>query len=321
MTQKNNIFNRKKILITGATGFIGSNLLRYFIKKGADIHIFTRKESDKWRIRDILPRVKEFRVDLTDKDDLNRIMAKINPQIILHTAVYGNFPDHSDPKRIMNINFKGTLNLIDSCKKLDLELFINSGSSSEYGPKFHPINEESPLKPLGPYGASKVAASLYARKIAQAYKKSIITLRLFSPYGYFEDANRLIPSVILSCLRGKRLKLSSPYSVRDFIFIEDVVDAYVKAFENKETASGEIFNIGSGSQHTVRHVVNRIIRLTGSKIKPEWDSLDNPRIEPKHWQANIRKAKEKLHWLPAESMDKGLSKTINWFKRNIDLYN
>lgn len=318
---KSNMFSRKKILITGATGFIGSNLLRYFMNEGADIYIFTRKESDKWRINDVLTRVKEFRVDLTDKDGLSRIVARISPQIILHTAVYGNFPHHSDSKRIMDVNLKGTVNLIDSCKGLDFELFVNSGSSSEYGLKLHPVDEQDSLKPLGTYGASKAAAGLYAQKTAQAYNKPIITLRLFSPYGYFEDANRLVPSVILSCLRGRRLKLSSPHSLRDFVFIEDVVEAYVKAFKNRKMVSGGIFNIGSGSQHTIKYVVTKIIGLTGSKIKPEWGSLHNPRIEPKHWQANIRKAKEELDWLPGYNLDKGLSKTINWFKRNIDLYN
>lgn len=318
---KGNMFSRKKILITGSTGFIGSNLLRYFMKEGADIYIFTRKESDKWRIKDVLARVREFKVDLTDKDGLSRIVARISPQIILHTAVYGNFPDHSDLRRIMDVNLKGTVNLIDSCKELDFELFVNAGSSSEYGLKLRPMDEQDPLESLSPYGVSKAAAGLYAQKTAQAHKKPIVTLRLFSPYGYFEDANRLIPSVILSCLRGRKLKLSSPHSVRDFVFIEDVVDAYVKAFKNKEKISGGIFNIGSGSQHTVKYVVTRIIGLTGSKIKPEWGSLDNPRIEPKHWQANIRKAKEELHWLPGHNLDKGLSKTIDWFKRNIDLYN
>lgn len=308
-------------MITGATGFIGSNLLRYFIKEGADIYIFTRKESDKWRIKDVLAKVKEFKVDLTDKEGLNSIVARISPQIILHTAVYGNFPGHSDSRRIIDVNLKGTVNLIDSCRELDFELFVNSGSSSEYGLKLLPMDEQDPLEPLSPYGISKAAAGIYAQKTAQTYKKSIITLRLFSPYGYFEDANRLIPSVILSCLKGKKLKLSSPYSVRDFIFIDDVLDAYVKAFENRKNASGGVFNIGSGSQHTVKCVVTRIIGLTDSKIRPEWGSLKNSRIEPKRWQANIHKARQELHWLPAYHLDKGLSKTVDWFKRNIHLYN
>jgi len=314
-------FSRKKILITGATGFIGSNLLRYFVKEGADTYIFTRQESNKWRINDLLAKVKEFKVDLTDRDNLKRVVARIRPEIILHTAVYGNFPGHSDSKRIMDVNLKGTVNLIDSCKKLDFELFVNSGSSSEYGIKLKPINEEDLLEPLSPYGASKAAAGLYAQKTARDYKKPIVTLRLFSPYGYFEDADRLIPSVILSCLRGRKLKLSSPYHVRDFVFIEDVVDAYVKAFKSRKKICGMAFNIGSGTQHTIKYIVTKIIGLTNAKIKPVWDSLDNPRIEPKHWQANIRKARQELHWLPGHNLDKGLSKTLDWFKRNINLYN
>ena len=220
----------------------------------------------------------------------------------------------------MAVNLKGAINLIDSCRKLDFELFINSGSSSEYGLKPKPMNEDDILEPFSAYGISKAMAGLYAQKTAQDSKKPIITLRLFSPYGYFEDYNRLIPTVILSCLRGQHVELSSPCSVRDFIFIDDVVEAYLKTLEYKDKMRGGIFNIGSGIQYKIEDVVRKIIKLTGSRVSPEWESLKNPRIEPSRWQANRDKAEKELHWAPIHTLDKGLIKTISWFKKNLHLY-
>ena len=317
---KRSISKGKRILITGATGFIGSNLLRRCVKYGADVSIFIRKNSNLWRIKDVMSYVKTFKVDLVDKETVKKNVNKINPEIIFHAAVYGALVSQSDRKRMMEVNLQGTLNLLDCCKKFNFELLVNSGSSSEYGLKTQPMREDDILEPFSPYGASKAMASLYAQKIAKDYEKPIITLRLFSPYGYFEDYNRLIPAVILSCLRGKHIKLSSPRSVRDFIFIDDVVDAYFKAFEMRGKIPGGIFNVGSGTQYKIEDVVKKIITLTGSKVKPEWGSLKNSRIEPSRWQANRDKAEKELHWVPLQTLDEGLTKTINWFKKNIHLY-
>lgn len=317
---KQSVLKGKRVLITGATGFIGSNLLRRCVNDGADVSIFIRKNSNMWRIQDIVANVKKFKVDLSDKEAVKKSVNKIKPVVIFHTAVYGALSSQSDKKRIMAVNLKGAVNLIDCCKKLDFELLVNSGSSSEYGFKTQAMREDDILEPFSPYGVSKAMTSLYAQKTAQDYKKPIVTLRLFSPYGYFEDYHRLIPTVILSCLRRQHIKLSSPHSVRDFIFIDDVVDAYLKAFECRVKISGEIFNIGSGTQYHTEYVVKKIIKLTGSKVKPEWGSLKNARIEPSHWQANRDKAEKGLDWCPLQSLDRGLSKTITWFKKNIHLY-
>ena len=317
---KQGVLRGKRILITGATGFIGSNLLRRCIKGGADVFIFIRKDSNTWRIKDVMANVKKFLVDLTYKETIEKSVNKIKPEIIFHTAVYGVASNQSDRERMTAVNLKGTLNLIDCCKKIDYGLFVNSGSSSEYGLKTQAMREEDILEPFSPYGVSKAMAGLYAQKIARDCNKPIVTLRLFSPYGYFEDHNRLIPAVILSCLKGENINLSSPHSVRDFIFIDDVVDAYLNVFECRDKISGVIFNIGSGIQYRIEDVVKKIIKLTGSKVKPQWGFLKNPRVEPSCWQANQDKAEKELCWVPAHTLGKGLAKTIKWFKKNINLY-
>jgi nucleoside-diphosphate-sugar epimerase len=311
------MLKNKRILITGATGFVGANLARHFLKKGANISIFTRKASDIWRIRDILKHIAEYQVGLEDENKINRIIPKIKPEIVLHAAVYGAYPSQNNAKKIIETNFTGTVNLLNACRKADVEVFVNTGSSSEYGIKDEPMREDSMLEPISEYGVSKAAATLFCQAVAKKEKRIIATLRLFSPYGYYEEPFRLIPSLVLSCLKSENPKLSSPDSVRDFIFIEDVVEAYEKVISHKDKAGGEIFNIGSGKQHTVREIADEIIKLAGNKVQPEWRVMPNLRYEPLHWQADIRKAEKILNWYPENVLEKGLFKNIRWYKEFI----
>jgi nucleoside-diphosphate-sugar epimerase len=131
---------------------------------------------------------------------------------------------------------------------------------------------------------------------------------------------RLIPSVILACLQNRNPQLSSPQSVRDFIFIDDVIDAYMKAAGQPQKAKAHIFNIGAGQQHAISKIADKIIELTGSKNTPQWHTIPNPRIEPKMWQADISKAKDILGWQPVCDLTTGLKKTIHWFRENAAFY-
>lgn len=315
------MYKNKKILITGATGFIGANLVLYFIKRNASITIFTRKASNKWRIRNSIKDITYYSVDLLDGEKLGSVVLKIKPEIILHTAVYGGYPFQNESEKIIKTNFTGTINLLNACRKTGFELFINTGTSSEYGIKTKPIKESDLLEPINEYGASKAASTLYCQAVAKKEDRAIVTLRLFSPYGYYEDSARLVPSVILSCLRYEDPKLASPNSVRDFIFIEDVINAYCKVIENMHKAKGLIFNIGGGAQYSAGEVVKKVVKLTGSKVVPKWGSINNIRLEPKCWQADVEKAKEILNWQPEYNLDQGLEKNIDWFKINMKEYN
>ncbi len=314
------MIKNKRVLITGSTGFIGANLTREFLKLGLEVYIFTRVTSNKWRLRDILKDVKEYCVDLSDGERLEKIILDIKPKIILHTTVYGGYPFQKNTDKIMQTNIVGTVNILSACSRVGFDIFVNTGSSSEYGPKHSPMRETDLLEPNNDYGVSKASTTLFCQMKAKSEKLPVVTLRLFSPYGYYEEPRRLIPSVIVACLRGENPKLSSPDPVRDFIFIEDVVDAYLKIVENNDKVKGEIFNIGSGNQHSVEEIVNKIIELTGNKVKPEWGNVSNPRIEPKIWQADISKANDVLKWTLKCGLEEGLSKTVKWFKENMTLY-
>lgn len=310
--------NGKKVLITGSTGFVGSNLVRRLFLEEVDIHIITRKNSNKWRIKDI-DRVHEHQVDLINYNELTPIISDIKPDIIFHLATYGGNPSQSDTKKIMESNLFGTINLLSACKKVGFELFVNTSSSSEYGTKSKKMKEDDLLEPVNDYGVSKAATTLYCQALAKREGLPITTLRLFSPYGFYEGSERLISSVILSCLKGENPKVSSPHFVRDFIFIDDVIEAYMKITQ-KSNLLDNIFNIGSGVQHSVGDVVTKIIDLVGNEVQPEWGLVPKWKNEPTQWQADISKAEKTLKWIPKHDLDNGLNETVKWFREHFLLY-
>ena len=314
--------DNKKILITGATGFVGANLLRQLIDSKNDIHIIIRNTSNLWRINDIINKVNTHICDLTNRESVEKLVLKTKPQIIFHLAVYGGYQFQRESLKIINTNLIGTINLLDACCKIGFECFINTGSSSEYGLKNKPMSENDLLEPINEYGITKAAATLYCQAIGRRENLPIFTLRLFSPYGYYEGPTRLIPYLIISCLRNKELKIFKPDAVRDFVFIEDVIRSYFIIVEKRENLlPGDIFNIGSGKQYTVEEIFRIIKKLTNIQKGPLLKETKNEEHNiPKIWKANIKKSKKYLNWTPEYFIEDGLKKTSKWFRDNLYLY-
>lgn len=309
-----------RVLVTGSTGFVGSCLTRRLVEMNKEeVHIFTRVNSNKWRIADLLGRVRNHEVDLLDAAIVEKTVAQIRPTIIYHLATYGGFVSQKNTALILESNLTGTVNLLKACEKTGFDYFINTGSSSEYGIKSEPMNETGILEPVGDYGVSKAAATLFCRSRGIEKDLPIITLRLFSPYGPWDDPQRLIPYVIKSLFRGESPKLSTPKSVRDFIYIDEVLDVFLKIIKAPVTG-GEIFNIGTGVQHSIGEVVSIVTKIIGNGIKPIWGKATSQRPEPVSWVADIHKAKTELGWFPSISLRIGLNKTVEWFKQNLKLY-
>jgi nucleoside-diphosphate-sugar epimerase len=258
-------------------------------------------------------------VDLTDYEKLKSSLKKIRPNFILHTATYGGSADQKISEKIIATNITGTLNVLRCCRDINVDLVVNTGSSSEYGIKNLPMKESDLLEPVNEYGVSKAAATLYCQEYAVREKIPVITLRLFSPFGPYEQKSRLIPSVILAALQNLNPKISSRRFVRDFIFIDDVLDSY-DASLNLKKSSGKIFNIGSVTQYSVGEVVDMIIRLLGNEVSYDVGAPQVWKNEPAIWQADIQKAKSELGWEPKFSLEQGIQATIDWFKGYKGLY-
>lgn len=311
-------FTSKRILVTGATGFVGANLVRKLISQNHQVHILKRKESKIWRIKDIMSELYIHNVDLLEREKLFNTMHKIKPNVIFHLANLGLYAG-IDPKieDSIQINTFGTINLIQGSDSIDYECFINTGSSSEYGAKLSSMKEIDVCEPTSNYAIAKLASTLYATSHAKKTKKPLATLRIFSPYGPYDHPDRLISQAILRMIRGEPFLSENPYSVRDYIFIDDVTDAYLLCIKNCQKISGEIFNIGGGKQIYIKDVIKLLETETGTN-SVRWKASKKNNIV---WQADIRKAKKILNWYPKKNLIEGLKQTINWFKNNSSFYN
>ncbi len=310
----------KTFLLTGATGFVGANLARRLIASGQEVHILTRPTSNKWRITDIMRELHEHKVDLLEREKLADVVAEIKPDVIFHTAALGVFGGVvPSAESLVENNLIATINLIDACNEIDYSCFVNTGSSSEYGLKGKAMRESDVCAPIDAYGVTKCAATMHGQMVAKTKGKSIICLRLFSPFGPFDDKRRLISYAIANSLQNKQLVFENKNAVRDYIFIEDVVDLYERAISKSAKFSGEIFNVGSGRQARIADVVAAIMRLTKSNSSVQWGN--RPRgTGVKHWEADIRKTSTCFHWKPKHSMADGLRKTVKWFAQNLHYY-
>jgi len=301
---------KKKILVTGGTGFVGANLVARLVKIGYRPTVLIRKESNDWRLKDIISKVDFLETDILDYERLEKDIVRVCPDLIYHLAVYGGSQGkQKNFQKILNTNIFATINLLNAGFNAGVKYFINTGSSSEYGIKEKIMKETDVLSPINYYAVTKVATTLLARVFSIENKLPLATLRLFSPYGYYDDEDRFVSTVIRAGLENKDMELSDPNFVRDFIFIEDVVDAYIYFLKGKNYY-GEIFNIGSGKQTTLADFTKIAEKVIGKAMKIKWAMHKSNQFEPKRWQADISKAKLALNWRPKHTLKTGISKII-----------
>jgi len=312
---------KNKILITGATGFIGSNLVKELIlDKNNEVNIILRKSSNIWRIKDIITKVKIIYCDITINDQVKKIIEEILPNTVYHCATYGGFPNEEDFDKIIQTNIISTINLINNCNYKELKAFINLSSSSEYGIKNEPMIESAELNPTNSYGLSKVVSTSYASKYGKINNMPIITFRLFSPFGYYESKSRLFPSLFLSVIEDKSPKLASPDSSRDFIFIKDVINLLIYSTEFAKKYKGEVFNIGTGKQYSVKEIADIVIKSSEKTITPEYNIVKERSFDNNYWIADMNKTFKAFNWKPQYSIEKSIGLMLEWFKDNKGAY-
>jgi nucleoside-diphosphate-sugar epimerase len=235
------------------------------------------------------------------------------PELVYHIAAHGSYPSQTDAGAILKSNVLGTQNLLAATAGVDYEAFVNAGSSSEYGFKDSAMRESDRLEPNSYYAVAKAAQTLLCQYVARAQKRPINTLRLFSVYGPYEEPSRLIPTLVRRCLEGTDLTLASPGTARDFIYVDDVVDAFL-AVDRLSQLCGEILNIGSGTQTTLGEVVDLVVRLTRADVRRQWNALPARVWDTDTWVADRSRSKQLLGWQPATALAKGLARTITWMQ-------
>jgi len=302
----------KRVLLTGATGFVGANLARRLLTDGHEVHLLVRSQRTSWRIKEIEPHVRLHTVPLADGEPLVGFIGELKPEWIFHLAAHGAYSWQNDADAIVQTNVVGTVNLVEACLKTGFASFVNAGSSSEYGFKDHAPSEEEWLEPNSRYAATKASATLYCRQAAQLHKANITTLRLYSAYGPYEEPTRLMPTLIQRGLKGKLPHLVDPDIARDYVHIDDVCEAFVLA-ATQQCPLGSVFNVGTGVQTSLREVVEIARRTMRISAEPQWSTMPNRPWDSNVWVANAAKIKATLGWSPTLSFAQGFAKMVEWF--------
>jgi UDP-glucose 4-epimerase len=302
-----------KALVTGAGGFVGANLVRRLLEHGDEPIAVVRPGGDRWRLQQVDAELLE--VDLRDPAATTRAVAERRPDVVFHLAAHGAYSWQRDFDAMLAVNVRATEALLAGAREVDASL-IHAGSSSEYGFVDHAASEQERLEPNSHYAVSKAAATHLCRLAAAANGQRALTLRLYSAYGPWEQPGRLMPTLIERGLNGTYPPLVAPETARDFVWIGDVCDAFLRA-AGEPVQAGAVINVASGTQTTLREVVNMVRSLLGIERTPDWGSLHARDWDTSVWVGDRASAERLLGWRPATSLQEGLQHLADWMRADL----
>ena len=301
------------ILVIGASGFIGTNIFRQVVKIRDDVFGTTFSGSG-WRLNEF-PTSSILHMNILDKEDIKDTLKKIKPKTIFDCCAFGSYPFETNYELIHKTNFTGLIDMFEIIEHSDVSSYIHAGTSSEYGLNSKEPFESAELVPNSQYAISKAAASAAIKYYGKIRKIPVLNLRLYSVYGPYEDSSKLIPVLCKESLRKKLPPFANKTTSRDFIYIDDVVDAFVtSSLKIHPDIFGESINIGSGREITLFELARITKDLFKIKEEPKFSSSIARHWDTDNWYANTSKAKELLDWEPTTTFEEGLTNTFKWWK-------
>lgn len=308
------------VVVTGATGFVGANVCRYMLQRGARVIGVEGPSMQRWRLPEHQTLDMQS-VDLRSEAEVAGFIQRVQPSVVINCAAYGAYPSQTNVNQIYQVNLDAVRYMLEALRSVpQLRAFIQAGSSSEYGANCSAPAEDSPALPDSHYAVSKLAASALVRFYATKYELPAWGCRLYSVYGPFEDASRLIPKLLLEANQGRLPPLVHPRISRDFIYVDDVSLAFEQLVARAEHISrGEIFNIGTGVKTTLADLVETTQRAFHLDVQPDWGSMPNRHWDHPNWYANPNKANQLLAWQAPTDLEKGLKQTLAWMLDHPDL--
>lgn len=309
-----------KALVTGADGFVGANLVRHLAAAGHEVIALLRPGGTAWRLEDIKHELRVCELDLCDIERIGPVLGVTKPQWVFHLAAHGAYSWQVDVPRMISVNVGSTAALLAAAREVDVEAFVNVGSSSEYGLKANAPGEDEWLRPNSHYAVTK-AAGTHLTALAAADGLPAVTLRLYSVYGPWEDPGRLMPALVREASRGRLPPLVGPNTARDFVYVEDCCDALLRAARmGAPGGPGATLNVGSGSQTRLRELVDVVRHVLGVDVDPDWGSLGQRAWDTDVWVANPRAAFECLGWHTSTSLAEGVVKMATWLRERPRLW-
>jgi nucleoside-diphosphate-sugar epimerase len=307
------------VLVTGGAGFVGACAVRALLERGHTVHVLLRPQSRPWRLADVLPRLTVHRADLTDAGQTRAAVLSARPRAVLHLAAHGAYECQADARAILRTNILGTYNLLEAASEAEVAVFINTGSSSEYGFRSEPMCETDRLEPNSFYAVAKAAQTHLCALLGKKGAMGVVVFRLFSVYGPWEEPSRLIPTLIRRARAGLPLEMVAPDIARDFVYVEDVVDALLD-LPAAARLRGEAINLGTGIETNLREVVEAVTDLLGNRSEVRWGSMKPRHWDNTRWSADPAKAVQLLGWRPRHTLRQGLAKMAEWMQSMGDDY-
>ncbi|NPV27615.1 MAG: SDR family NAD(P)-dependent oxidoreductase [Firmicutes bacterium] len=314
------------VLVTGAAGFIGSHLVEELARQGYKIKAFVRYNSrNQWGWLETLPCLKEIEVctgDIRDYDSVRNAVCGVD--IIFHLAALIGIPySYVSPLAYIKTNVEGTYNILQAAREEGVKRVVHTSTSEVYGTaRYVPIDEEHPLQAQSPYAASKIAADQLALSYHRSFGLPVVVVRPFNTFGPRQSARAVIPTIITQVLAGNRtIRLGNLNPTRDFNYVRDTV-AGIVAVGLSEKAVGQVVNIGSGREISIKDLVEQIENIVGREISIE---QEDERIRPVDSEVgrlvcDNRRAYELAGWSLRYTLDEGLQETIEWFEENLHFY-
>ena len=321
-------WQNKRVLVTGADGFIGSHLVQRLLVEGAKIRAFVYYNSfSRWGWLDESEIVAATDLEIFPGDirDAGRVAEAVKEQeIVFHLASLIAIPySYHAPESYVQTNVVGALNVLNACKTYGTGRIVHTSTSEVYGSaRYVPINEEHPLQGQSPYSASKIGADMMAMSFHQSFALPVITVRPFNTYGPRQSARAVIPTILAQIHHGAReLKLGSLTPTRDFSYVADTVSGFL-AVAQCDRAFGQIVNVGSGKEISIGDLVKTVIRITGKEVRVV---TDESRMRPENSEVNrllcdATRVREWTGWMPEFSLEQGLVETSKWVANNLQYF-
>ncbi len=317
-------WRKKRVLVTGAAGFIGSHLSERLADLGADVRAlvrYTSTGSRGWLAGSPWEKAVRFiHGDVRDSGLVRRAVK--DAEVVFHLAALIAIPySYQAPASYVQTNVEGTLNVLEAARDLGVEYFIHTSTSEVYGTaRYVPIDEAHPLQGQSPYAASKIGADKLAESFHLSFGLPVVTVRPFNTFGPRQSARAVIPTIIAQCLASDVVNLGSLRPTRDMNFVTDTVEGFLAA--TRPEAVGRSVNLGSGREISVGELARLIARLVGRDIKVHsTEERARPeRSEVERLLSDNRLAFELLGWAPRHSLEEGLVATIDWMRAHLDTY-
>lgn len=300
-----------RVLVTGAGGFLGANLVGGLVARGAGVAAVVRTGRGLQADSD---GVTVVHADVTDRASLDAVFASVRPTHVVHAAITPGHPDAPEARaRQLEVSVNGTWNVLDAAVTHGAERVVHVGSSLEYGHRVEPLHEELALEPVTFRGAAKAAATVIALHAARA-GAPVVVVRPFSVYGPHEPPHRLVPTAIRAALDDGALPLTEPGLRRDFVHVDDVVRAIVAALTARPVVHGRVYNAGTGVQTANEDLAVLVGDVVGRPLAVACDAYPRRDVDSTSWVADVTRARQELGFEARIGLREGLALTVEWMR-------